>query len=626
MDLKKIRPQDEAYWDKYRATPKAFIRLAAGQKLWRSRYGAVTSIRVSEDFREEKLRTALDPGIAGLMQIPVREQAVAASSGSTDFSEYFLYFSFFLIVSALLLAGLFFRFSLEQRSSEIATLRAVGYSSGVLRRIFLTEGFLLALAGGSLGILGSAIYAGLILTGLRTLWVDAVGTRDLTFHLTPTAMALAFGTSLLVGPIVILASLRVISKRDIRDTAAPRKNRALLYASVFTLAGLALLFSGGPGGFFGAGAALLTAALLGVFYWLRRTATGVNTVTALGIRYAAHRPGRSILCIALIASSAFLVVSVEAFRRDSHHGLPGWRYYGETALPVYYNPGSAEGREALNLGTAPAAKWLTLRLRPGDDASCLNLYAPANPRVLGVPSALLTFPPTGDDTIPAAVDANTLQYVLHSTQGAVIEVGGAKLRIMRVLTDSIFQSELLISDKDFQVAFREEGGFRAFLVDTPEVNEGALETALADYGLDLTSTAARLASFHRVENTYLSTFQALGALGLILGTIGLGTVLIRNILERQRELALLRAVGFPPSALAQMTLAESLFLMATGLAAGIACALITVIPVVSQRGGSIPVWSILGLIGAVLVTGLISTFFAARVLQRMPLLALLRSD
>ena len=63
------------------------------------------------------------------------------------------------------------------------------------------------------------------------------------------------------------------------------------------------------------------------------------------------------------------------------------------------------------------------------------------------------------------------------------------------------------------------------------------------FGAVATGTAERLASFHRVENTYLSTFQALGGFGLLLGTVGLATVLMRNVLERRRELALLGAVG-----------------------------------------------------------------------------------
>ena len=39
-----------------------------------------------------------------------------AARGATEFGEYFLYFSFFLMVSALLLTGLFFRLGVEQRA------------------------------------------------------------------------------------------------------------------------------------------------------------------------------------------------------------------------------------------------------------------------------------------------------------------------------------------------------------------------------------------------------------------------------------------------------------------------------------------------------------------------------
>ncbi len=45
VDLSRVRDQDEKYWDVYRATPKAFITYERGRDLWRTRYGAMTSIR-----------------------------------------------------------------------------------------------------------------------------------------------------------------------------------------------------------------------------------------------------------------------------------------------------------------------------------------------------------------------------------------------------------------------------------------------------------------------------------------------------------------------------------------------------------------------------------------------------
>ena len=60
-----------------------------------------------------------------------------------------------------------------------------------------------------------------------------------------------------------------------------------------------------------------------------------------------------------------------------------------------------------------------------------------------------------------------------------------------------------------------------------------------------------------MQNTYLSTFQSLGGLGLLLGTLGLAAVQLRNVLERRGELALLRAAGFRRRTLAALVLLEN---------------------------------------------------------------------
>src|SRR4029450_5420924 len=95
-----------------------------------------------------------------------------------------------------------------------------------------------------------------------------------------------------------------------------------------------------------------------------------------------------------------------------------------------------------------------------------------------------------------------------------------------------------------------------------------LESRLSDFGVDVASTRDRLAGFHRVEYTYLSTFQMLGGLGLVLGTLGLGAILLRNVLERRRELALLRALGYTQADFFTMVVAENVLLLVSGLAVG----------------------------------------------------------
>jgi ABC-type antimicrobial peptide transport system permease subunit len=128
-----------------------------------------------------------------------------------------------------------------------------------------------------------------------------------------------------------------------------------------------------------------------------------------------------------------------------------------------------------------------------------------------------------------------------------------------------------------------------------------------------------------VENTYLTTFQALGGLGLLLGTLGLAAVLLRNVLERRKELGLLRAVGYTPAQLSRLVLAENLYLLAAGLLVGAACAALAIAPAFLSRGGQAPNGS-LALLLAIPVVGLLASVWAVRSVVRAPLVSALKSD
>ena len=145
-----------------------------------------------------------------------------------------------------------------------------------------------------------------------------------------------------------------------------------------------------------------------------------------------------------------------------------------------------------------------------------------------------------------------MTYVLHKKLGddIVLPRGdrGIRLRLVAALSDSIFQGELLMAEQPFVAQFPEQQGYQISLVqaghEPPGRLRATLEDGMSDLGARVDGTSERLAQFHRVENTYLSTFQTLGGLGLLLGTFGLATVFLRNVLERKKELALLGAVGF----------------------------------------------------------------------------------
>jgi len=672
MELNKIRKRDEDYWDKYRTTPKAFLSIEQGKKLWGTRYGNLTSIRIEPAERraafEAALRKRLRPAAMDVAIVPIRQDSLSASEGSTDFGQYFLYFSFFLVVSALLLVSLFFKLGVEQRYREAGLLRAVGFPVARIGRMFIAEGAILAAIGSLLGALAAAAYAGFILYGLRNWWVDAVGTRLLRLHLGATSLLAGVAGGLLTAVVVVYFATRSLRKPSPRALlqgsgdigATATRSRARWIAVLFAVLGVTMLgaAAGGQmpaaGGFFGAGAMLLIAALAAQRVWLGSGIAETSSVVRLGLRNATYRPGRSVLSTSLIAFATFLIVSLTAFRQEGastdpakRPGTGGYALVGESVLPVIHNPGIPAGR--LELGFSSDAETLfrgvsvtPLRLRPGDDSSCLNLYQPRNPRVLGVPDEVLFRMPLSKEKlaprqgeIAAYVDANSLQYVLHKKPGDAIVLqpeSGApvRLRISATISDSMFQSEILIREADFLRAFPEQQGFRMFLVQAPAEKISAvtsmMEDRLQDFGLDLQSTVERLNEYHRVENAYLSTFQALGGLGLLLGTIGLAAVLLRNVLERRKELALLRAVGYQPGAIAKLVLSENVLLLASGLLIGTLCAALAIAPALVERAGKLPLVSILLMLAAVAVTGFASSALAVRAASKSPLLASLRSE
>ena len=725
IDLDLVRQKDEDYWDEYRTAAKGFLPLAAGQELWRSRWGQVTSLRVappdSELFRvslrsdevtslgavppltvsdevaadyRAALRSALDPLAAGFVVYPARGLALEAAEGVTDFGEYFTYFSFFLVVSALLLASLFFRLGVEQRLTEIGALRALGFDQRRVRRLFWTEAAALSLVGGLLGVAGAVGYAGLIMWGLRTWWVDAVGTTLLTLHVSPMALGAGMAGGMLAAVVSIAWTLRAIAGTTPRalisgalpDAAGRRGegsrvvNRApavLGLAGALVLAATLAGFVGDTAGFFGAGMLLLAALLTLAWVLLgRQDRQGVAvpttwSVSQVGLRNATARPGRSVLCITLIAFAAFIIVAVDAFHlegggatTDRASGTGGYPLLAESLLPIVLDLSSDDGRAALGVSTFDdeifaGASYARFRLRPGEDTSCLNLYQPKNPRLLAPADAFVAEARFGfgrtmaeteaeaanpwllldrvfdDGAIPTIGDANSLQYALHLSVGDDFILNRdtdnpITLRIVAALTDSIFQRELIVGERQFVDLFPEHEGYRFFLVDAPSDETvavtAALEDRLADYGFDVTSASERLAVFHRVNNTYLATFQTLGALGLLLGTLGLGAVLLRNVLERRRELALLRAVGYDTRHVSLMVLVENGLLLFGGLGVGTVCALVAIAPAWIERGGQFPIMSLGGLLLAVAVAGLVSSLAATVVAVRSPLLAALRSE
>jgi len=703
---------NEAKPDGYKTTPKLFMPLDEARQLWQSRYGESTSVRVAvnselgldgtaEQFEQAFLQN-LSPASLGLVVLPVKQQGLAAAQGTQDFTGLFIGFSFFVIAAATVLITLLFRLGIETRVAQTGLYSAIGMSRSSVRNLLLGEGALVAIGGVILGSLLGIGYAQFMIYGLTTWWRGAIGTTFLQTSVQPQSLATGAAIAFVVAIPGMWLGVRQILRVSAKDrlhgisssqTGTVRTGGGLkLWIGLVCIAAAVLMVLGVMTGlvprteafggfnwhivcFFAGGFLSLIGSLLLYVVWLRRyrattlKGKGLSAAVRLGARNPSRERQRSSITVILVALATFVVVAVASGRQnpsqmepDFNSGNGGFSIVAESARPVLYDLSTEEGQIKLGLiGTQDEqlrkllneSKIMPFRVRPGEDASCLNLYQTRLPTILGVPQEMidrggflfadtpseepwkLLEGRTADGNVPVLGDMNTLQYSLHKAIGDSVELpkelqAGVDLSVVGSLGGSVFQGVLLMSEANFLELFPDVEGYNYFLIETPmedvEPLTRELETRLVTLGFDAEPVGRRLESFLAVQNTYLSTFQALGGLGLLLGTFGLAIVMLRNVLERRGELALMRAIGFSRGMIGMLVLIENAVLLTVGLVIGTVTALWAMLPNILSRGSDVPWCSGAVLLLAVFAAGMLGASFAILQAVRMPVLQSLRGE
>ncbi len=757
FDNSLIRSKDEAYWDEYKSVPKAFLPLETGKELWNNRFGDLTTIRMTaapgmdqkeaRNLFESEFIKKVHPEQIGFQILNLRSDGLQSAKGSSDFGMLFSSMSGFIIIAVALLVGMVFRIGVEQRSREIGILQAVGYPLRKIRHKFLFEGGVISFFGCLLGCILAIGYAKLMIYGLKTWWLPAIGAPFLKIHIgfwslligtlvsfmvvifsiyktvgrmgrISTVSLLAGGTdfadsssglkeikrkisgkSLLIiatvaiglfiglldrgsiyrgdwySPIihlgiglVVLLALRVSLRWILKKGFDHNPKIITQYIRLFTIYFCSSIFLGImlsviP---FGRGFAetviefyqhpafkflIITSLVMSLSLflfeiWLKSHQSSKRlSRIQFTLKNAARQPARSKTCVATISLACCIIVAVGANRQDTTP-FSEYAFVAESTLPLHHSLNTSDGRYELGFNDEDSSVLsesviYPFRVLPGEDVSCLNLYKPNQPQILGATDSLLTDDnwmhlrefKSVNNKIPAIGDENSLRWVLHHNPDedfVIRDESGEKLNLrLKTIQNSIFQSQLIISESEFTKHFPSQNGYQFFLIKTPtELRTKTLEIlekTLQEYGFDVTLASQRLANYRAVQNTYISTFQSLGGLGILLGTFGLALVLIRNILERKGELATLRAFGFRQGLLSRMLFLESSFLLLIGMLIGVVAGLLGVINSIGNLP-SFPWFSLtitlLFIFGFGIIANVIAVFFALRI----PLLSALKSE
>ena len=618
IDHDAIRDTDEEYWDDFGGAPKAFVSLTDGQNMWGNEYGRSTGLWMSDPA---VLETAVDPTPIGFTIRPLGAEArTAARTGvGKDLGGYFASMSFFLVLAALILCLLLMAFCIEYRADEWQLYRAVGFPETQVQKILRGEFHWVILAGVVVGAMLGALYLKAVLHGLGGAWKGALGSTPLqTASFFRIEMLYAAGGIFLLMSLVAWWTSRRVGRRP--ADRLPNEGTGKRHLALTLLSGLgaiSVLFVPAEDPMKTAMKTMLAGNLALVFGccllwgWIKRKRPAQGSLGALALRNLGQRPWRSLAVVAMLAAGCFLVFSVGVFQQSaSNKGTGGFALIAETTQPIYRDLNTLEGREALALDDLDLnhVTVVAMRSTEGEEASCLNLNRASQPRVLGVnPAAFqnrfalrneadwsILNTPLPDREIPAVGDLNSLRYALKLGVGDTLKIGSATLRIVGAVNQTLLQGNLVISDENFREAFPDNAGKRRFLIDiprdprdedaiapTPEMQDfvswtllrrnqvaADLTRELQAYGFTAQPTEQRLAELYAVQNTYIDIFQLLGGLGLILGSLGLGILCLRSMLERRRELAVMQAVGFPRGRVLKLLATEQSVLLLAGLIIG----------------------------------------------------------
>lgn len=628
-----------------------------------------------EQLKDDILKS-IEPEDIGLVFTPVYSQGLNAANNSVDFGGLFLSLSFFVIAAGILLTVLIYSLNTESRREETGILSGLGFERKLILKIRFGESILVTLLGGFVGAAFGVLYNYALVWGLNSVWQGAVHTNSLEVFVKPSTVVIGALSGVLVALASIyivtrrklnqpIASLIKSSFDSPLKVVKDYLNVSKLVALISILGAVTMviysLVSHGEVNaemFLSAGGLFLLGCIALIDWRLRVIRDKVHTsplsLLQLALKNASRKKSRSLTTIALLALGTFSIIITGANRKTYYgvenlrqSGTGGFLYWAETTLPISYNLNSPNGKVKFGFDTEESLKdvdFIQLHSLDGDDASCLNLNQVQKPRILGLkPEAFdsrqsFTFvshlngvntkntwlelkKSYGDDVIPAIADQTVITWGLKKALGDTLiylNESGKKIKLLLVaaLDNSIFQGNLLIADSLFVQNFPSTSGSKIMLVDAPKDNQEQvaqlLNSTLADYGIELTPTSARLAEFNSVENTYLTVFMVLGGLGVIIGTFGLGVVLLRNMLERRSEIALMMAIGYRKKQIFRLILTENLFLLIIGLVCGLLSAFIGILPSILSPAFTMPAGFISILVLIVFISGVIWIYIPTR--------------
>ena len=554
-----------------------------------------------------------------------------------------------------------------QRTRELALLRAVGMSRWQVRRMVLGEAAAVGLVGGVAGIVAGYGFAVLAVRLLE----DTAGPAPVVVGwpalLVP--LALAVGWTLLSAwasarraagtpPVAALRAETTSLPRDLR-----RRNLAgaIVAAPGLAVYGYAALTDqiDEQAGIVGlGGAALLILAVVLLAPALCRLLLGplsapLDRLGAAG-RLAAGNARRNPRRTAATASALMISLSVVTGLAIFGHSVKQHTVTSvgrDVAAQLVVEP-AGRGNAAIPQRTVErlarvrgvqavaALRYASLPVRVGPLSTRASVTV-TDPAALGT-ALRLTLLSGRVDLDGGVLISRDLARRYGMSAGDRLTLGWPgggqrELTVTGVYRESSLVSGVLVLEPVALPRLEEPDAYRAFVALAPDADQAAvragLEQAVADRpGLVVRSRSEYLEAELRGADLVLSVLYALLGLALAIGLLGVVNTLVLSVMERTREIGLLRALGLTRGQLLAMIRIESALIALTGGVLGIGGGYLlgAMFQRAALRAGlldaAVPVGQLLGALAGLGAVGVLAAAWPARRAARTDVLTAIATE
>lgn len=612
IDFSKIRKKDEAFWEKYQSSPKAFISLKSGKAFWNNPFGNQTEIFIESSEGPDTISNTILKTLPNysFSIIPIKTAFEHAANQSFDFTSLFIALSFFLFISVFIIAYLQFTVLIEERSEELKLFQTLGFNDKVIKKILRIEFIFIIFLSAIIGACLSPLSTNMILNLLTTSWSETTQLQSLPFSFSLSSILNGAIIHFLVCLSFFHFTLRKVLNK--KEKSKPIKRTFSQYISItFFVIGFflyitpyqnqtqAYLFS------FLAGLSVLTACtfLLSFLlnYFSKRTISPFTRWTVI-IRNINQLKTQHLLSSILLASGLFFSLTMQNFKLDFNdikmqkEGFLPYHTFLTCHTPQYQSP-KALNQDLLNKEEKlilQEAQFVPLYSSNGDDASCLNLIRKKTPPIYGIETKqldpnflkinnslfnessvkeLLQKTLDSENTLPIIIDEASMMWNLKMFLGDYFEFKNHhgetfKLKIVGTTAPNLLQGKVLLSAENFKKYIQQDLSYDFFLVSSKEPYEqlkSILQKITFKNNIETQKSSSMLSAFNEVQNTYLIIFQSLGLLSILLGSIGFSLNIIRNFFNRSIDHDLLKSLGFSSIKKIKLTFYENTTVFTTAL-------------------------------------------------------------